>query len=79
MSKPLSYITHRDGQTYPRHQSATVEETVEALTAHGYGVPAERIQMILSKLSMEERYDLMYVCHRAAEKLGKDAFLWAKN
>ena len=44
------------------------------LTAHGYGAPAERIAQILQKLDDEERRDLLYVCKRAAEKLGPPAF-----
>lgn len=72
-------VTHADGRTYPRHEPASINATAEALTAHGYGVGVGRIAHILSKLTPEEQYDLMYVCHRAAEKLGKDAFLWAKN
>lgn len=46
----------------------------EALTSHGYGVSADRVTAILLRLSPEERYDLMYACYRAAEKIGPDAF-----
>jgi hypothetical protein len=45
------------------------------LTEHGYGVPADVIERILRKLTPEEAADLLYVCHRAAEKLGPAAFL----
>lgn len=44
------------------------------LTAHRYGASTPRIESILSKLDDEEVRDLMYVCQRAAEKLGEDAF-----
>lgn len=44
------------------------------LTSSGYGVSFDRALEIVSKLSEKDLEDLMYLCHRTAEKLGADFF-----
>jgi len=44
------------------------------LTSHGYGSRSGHIENILMKVTKEEVRELMYVCQRAAEKLGEEAF-----
>ena len=69
-------VTHADGRQYPQLNvpDKDVPATASRLTAHRYGVPTARVAEILSKLTPEDRADLLYVCYRAAEKLGPNAF-----
>jgi hypothetical protein len=61
-------------KTQPEAQDPDLKQLAENLTSHGYGAPTDRIYDILSKLTPEERGDLMYTCKRAAEKVGSQAF-----
>lgn len=74
--KTLKLVTHASGQQYPQRIIADnqVIHLADKITAHGYGVPAGRIEEILLKLTPEDRADLLYVCYRAAEKLGSKVF-----
>ena len=74
--KTPKLVTHASGQQYPQRTIADeyVPTLVEHLTAHGYGVPAGRVEEIFLKLTPEDRADLLYVCYRAAEKLGPKSF-----
>lgn len=70
-------VRHADGRDYPQKVvvAERIPEVAATLTEHGYGVPAARVEEILRKLTPEDVADLMYVCYRAADKIGPDAFL----
>ena len=74
--KSPKLVTHADGRQYPQRTIADKQVPLLAskMTAHGYGVPTGRIEEIFLKLTPEDRADLLYVCYRAAEKLGPKSF-----
>lgn len=76
MGKRSMKVQHADGRFYDqeRVEDSDVAAIAAGLTAHRYGVPTSRIEEILRKITPEDRADLLYVCSRAAEKLGPDAF-----